>query len=186
METEWRKIPGCPIEFEVNRMGDIRTIDRIVIDSMGRSRRWPSLVRKPQRTPLGYCYFSRRDHGRGANAMKNFSVHRAVALAFIPNPENKREVNHIDGNPSNNRVENLEWVTPSENNKHSYDFLGRKAHPNPGIKNGNALLTEEDVVFIRKNHGLIPFKKMAAMIGVRKCCVEDVAYGKSWKHVTVA
>jgi len=55
---------------------------------------------------------------RNAGRKWNARVHRLVALAFIPNPQNKPEVNHIDHNPFNNHVSNLEWVTPQENIRH--------------------------------------------------------------------
>lgn len=59
---------------------------------------------------------------------KSFAVHRLVCAAFINNPFNKRTVNHKDGNKLNNHIDNLEWMTHSENHKHSYDFLGRQTH----------------------------------------------------------
>lgn len=61
---------------------------------------------------------------------KHYQLHRLVAEAFIPNPENKPCINHIDGNTENNDVSNLEWVTYSENELHSYRTLGKKPIPN--------------------------------------------------------
>lgn len=62
---------------------------------------------------------------------KELTVHRLVALAFIPNPNGCRDVNHKDGNKANNSVENLEWVSHSENIKHSYRQLNQRRHHKP-------------------------------------------------------
>ena len=86
--------------------------------------------------------------GRGKNLL--VKIHRAVAETFIPNPENKLQVNHKDGNKLNNEVDNLEWVTNAENSQHAYDNGLRFALK--GYNNPSSKLTYDDVEYIRKNY----------------------------------
>lgn len=107
----WRKILGEE-SYEVSMYGEVRSIDRYVNSKSG-SVRFVSgkLLNIHKFSESGYCYVVIRN--------KNQLLHRLVAQAFIPNPDNKPCVNHIDGDKSNNHVDNLEWVTPKENTAHA-------------------------------------------------------------------
>ena len=109
-EEIWRKIENYP-KYSVSNLGRVRN------DTTGHILT-PFLIGKK-----GNQYFAVDLYPK-----RNVRVHRLVASAFIPNPDNKPEVNHIDGNHFNNSVLNLEWVTGSENCIHAYRTLGRKRY----------------------------------------------------------
>lgn len=105
---------------------------------------------------------------------KQYRVHRLVAQAFIPNPLNKPHVNHIDCNPSNNHVDNLEWCTPKENIAHSIKLKRRKIHEK---------LTESDVIEIRASEK--GSKALGKIYGVSESAIREVKTLRSWVNVPV-
>ncbi len=114
---EWRSIIGFEGYYEVNNFGDVRSIDRLILrDGTQGNMVRKGQARKPHVTPKGYLRIQLSKNGE----YHNFQVHRLVAEAFISNPENKPEVNHRNGNKQDNHVDNLEWVTTSENQIHAY------------------------------------------------------------------
>ena len=115
----WKDITGYEGLYQINEQGQVKRLSRW-ISGKNNSRRL--LKEKPisPSKPNGKSKIYFMIHLMKDGKRSSYLVHRLVALAFIPNPNNKPEVNHIDGNSFNNHVSNLEWVTRSENIKHSF------------------------------------------------------------------
>ena len=113
MEEIWKAIEGYEGKYEVSNLGRVRSLDRTIIGGAYNSPMFrKGTILKPQ--PKGYSgYVGLRlcKDGKGENVY----IHRLVAKAFIPNPDNLLDVNHKDENKKNNRADNLEWVTRKEN-----------------------------------------------------------------------
>lgn len=108
-------------------------------------------------------------------------LHRLLAEAFIPNPDKKSFVNHKNGVKSDNRLENLEWVTHRENCIHAYQVLGRSTESINGEKNISSKLTKAQVIEIRASK--LSLSQMAKKYGVSVACVGQVRARGSWKHI---
>ena len=108
----WKAIPGYEGYYEVSTEGEIRSLDRYVNN---RNSFVVGRIMHLSMGPSGYLQVGLCKNGK----RKNFKVHKIVAKVFIPNPDNKPYVNHINGIKTDNRKENLEWVTAQENTDHA-------------------------------------------------------------------
>lgn len=131
--TEWRPFPGFEGICEVSDDGMVRSVDREIVRRDGKPLSIKGKILAQSVSNAGYIRIGIKVNDK--SYMR--SVHRAVAQAFIPNPEGKREVNHKDGNKLNNRVDNLEWVTPKENIAHAFATGLNKPKDMAAICEGN-------------------------------------------------
>lgn len=123
MEEIWKDIKGYEGLYQISNLGRLRSLDRYVRHKKIKSLR---LLKGKIMSPTisnstGYLVSTLYNKGKG----KQVTIHRLVAETFIPNPENKPEVNHINGIRDDDRVENFEWVNRSENQLHAYKILKR-------------------------------------------------------------
>ncbi len=165
---EWRNVVGYEGLYQVSNLGRIKSLQR----------KKPRIV-KPDIIHTGYLRVMLYKDGK----TKKHYTHVLVAKSFIPNPENKSDVNHINGIKTDNRVENLEWVTRSENIIHAFaNGLSRI-----GTKHGKAKFTADQVREIRRD--CIPgdpergFRAFAEKFHVTHRIISDAYNHISYKDV---
>lgn len=107
----WKDIEGFEGLYQVSNLGRIKSLPKKRLNC----KLPETIIMKPKNTRRYFQVTLIKDKNR-----KQCLVHRLVAQAFIPNPENKPQVNHIDGNGFNNKVDNLEWCTAQENSSHAW------------------------------------------------------------------
>lgn len=142
----WKDIEGFEGEYKVSNLGSVRSVDRFIDTTRGKRRLEGRLI-KPYKTPYGYLVVKLKE--------KNMMVHRIVAETFIDNPYGLPQVNHIDGDKTNNNYTNLEWITNRENVIHAYKTGLRKVKKYP----------KEEMIDLYINKKL-PLSKIAE---IKKC-----------------
>lgn len=159
----WKEIKNFP-DYMISSYGNVM--------SLNYRRTHKKHLLKQSTNNYGYkvvCLYNNKEN-------KRISVHRLVAQTFIPNPNNKLEINHIDCNPSNNRVDNLEWCTHKENT----DYRDLKK-PKTWVSNKH--LTKEEVNIIKKERQLGKYYKEVWKQYSNKITLsgfEKVWYGQNW------
>lgn len=122
MQEIWKDIPNYQGFYQISNFGNVKSLC-FGARNIKKSNKQKLLKSSPSN--CGYYKVELYKDGKS----KMFYVHRLVANAFIPNPDNKPQVNHIDGNKANNSVSNLEWCTHSENQRHAISMGLRKSSP---------------------------------------------------------
>ncbi len=161
MREQWKTIDGWP--YEASSMGRVRN-----------SR--TGYILKPCDDKYGYFLVTLCDSGNQVTR----TVHRLVSRTFLGGKPDGYVVNHMDGRKHNNGADNLEYVTPAENERHAVD-MGLKAR---GERNNKAKLTEDDVRSIRDLYkGGLTQVELGKMYGMSHRGIGHVVNRKNWKHV---
>lgn len=171
----WKEIEGYS-DYQISSLGNIKSLSRYVNHFKGGKRLKKEKLIKLQIDKLGYV----RANLFSNNIVKYFLVHRLVANAFINNSENKPCVNHINGIKTDNRIENLEWCTYSENQKHSYK-LGLNNNGN-GDTSRSKKLNSKLVLEIRNSN--LKQSKLAEIYKISQSQISMIKSYKSWSLLT--
>ena len=169
MEEVWKDVVGYEGFYKISNKGNIKSLDRYITQSNGFRYLCKGKNLTPHKEKNGYLRVGIAiDLKR-----KPKSIHRLVAEAFIPNPENKPTVNHENGIKTDNRVENLTWMTNQEQTGHS---ISEGLQLLKGSSNPNAKLSDkerEEIVDIYAKGG-ISQKDIAKTYGVSQICISRV------------
>lgn len=161
-QEQWKQVKDFPL-YECSSLGKIKNINT-------------KRILRPEKDKNGYekvilcrCAYK-----------KNIAVHRVVALTFLDNPDNLPQVNHIDGNKTNNCVENLEWCSNLYNIHHA---ISNALVVLTGENNPNAKLKKETVIKIKEMFATGKYNKcqLARIFGISNTMIRYIVENKSWR-----
>lgn len=178
MEEIWKDIEDYEGIYQISNLGRVKSLQRNIKHWRGGISILKERIIMPD-IAIGYQRIELRKNNIGTNKL----VHRLIASAFIPNPENKPYINHINGIKTDNRIENLEWCSQLENMRHAHK-TGLIKHE-IGEKNPLSKLTDKDILYIRNNYDNTRnySKIMADKYCVSWFTINNILKRKSWNHI---
>ena len=170
----WRCVVGYENIYEISNKGNVRSVARLLKRRTDNLPTWKKgYLLKPFNNGRGY----RAVHLEYRGVRKSKYVHRLVLEAFTRSPKQNEECHHIDNNRENNSLENLQWLSCSDNLKH------RTKHGTWGGEKVNfCKLKEQDVIFIRNSD--LSRRELANRFNVTKTNIDAIIWRKSWKHLS--
>lgn len=179
MEEIWKNIKGYEGLYQISNLGKVKSLERKRYNGQNYYMQQEKIL-KLQNDKYGYKTIMLHKDKKS----KNLKVHRLVAQAFLTNPQNKLEINHKDGNKSNNCVNNLEWCTSIENVRHAFSNNLIKQHNNTNIEqyslDGTLLCTWNS---ISEAVNALHLRKSASS-NISACCQhkKPTAFGYIWEY----
>lgn len=173
----WKDIKGYEGHYQVSDLGRVKSLSRVVKSRVGVFGTKKEIILKTFKNGDGYLKYKLCINGKE----KSVISHRLVANEFLENPFNKPQVNHKNGIKYDNRVDNLEWVTSSENVIHS--LANNLKIPQKGSEHGMSKLTEKEVLEIRAIGRTKTLKEVGKMYNVDMSLISLILLNKIWNHV---
>lgn len=170
---EWKDIKGFEGKYQVSNLGNVRSLWRGKPSGRGKYVTKEISIKelkKIKSNELGYQIVTLMDNGK----RKRKQVHRLVAETFIPNPDNKPNVNHIDYNPSNNNVDNLEWCTQRENVLHSVCHFHKRNYRKTNSGHSHIYKTNCNTYLVRLGKPRKSFKTLEEAIIYRDKLIKEM------------
>lgn len=181
MNEIWKDIIGYKGLYQISNLCRLKVLTKTVYATGKKPYEQKESILGGSLNNNGYLVFTLYKNKK----KKGYPAHRLLALHFLPNPENKPQINHIDGNKLNNSLNNIEWCTIKENAVHAFK-TGLRVNPK-GEAHGGSKLTDEKVIEIINKYktGLISYRQLGVEYGVSSFIVYSIVRRKSWSHVTL-
>lgn len=174
LTEKWKWIVGYKGLYQVSSFGRVRSVDRVVLNRRGWLRSYKGRILKPGKDSNNYLQVGFSKNGR----RKYFFVHRLVLTAFVCSRPTELQCRHMDGNPTNNRLDNLKWGTRQENYKDSI----RHGTDSSGERHGQTKLTWKKVRKIRKLYATGDYTQVELGLRFRitQASINYIVHNKRW------